>query len=451
MPYDNVVTSLEQFHSWFAARAGATDYRVKEVPLHSLAGWHSDPDTGNLVHRTGRFYSIEGLRSTVRDGGGERSWAQPVIVQPEIGILGILVRTFDGVPHCLMQAKMEPGNVNSLQLSPTVQATHSNYTRVHRGSAVPYLEYFTDPRRGRPLADSLQSEQGSWFLGKRNRNVIVETTEDVPLRDGFCWLTVRQLGELLRLDNLVNMDARCVLAALPSPAADDATVAEDSFAGALARSAAAPGDATALLSRFTALKSRRSLVRRRIPLNQVAGWHRTTDRIAHEEGRYFCVIGVDVEAADREVPRWSQPLLAPASRGVIALLTRRTDGVLRLLLRARTEAGTFDTVEFGPTVQCAPRNYPSDPPGRPPFLDEVLRAPSDRVRFDAVHSEEGGRFHHAQNRYLVVEAADDFPEDVPDGYLWATVGETLELLRHAHYLNVEARCLLACLRSLGSR
>ncbi|MEV5374508.1 NDP-hexose 2,3-dehydratase family protein [Streptomyces nondiastaticus] len=430
MPHDNAVTPLDGFHHWFATRAEATHYLVEEAPLDRLEGWRVDPGTGNLVHRTGRFYSVEGLAVDVREGAG-RSWSQPIIVQPEIGILGLLVKKFDGVPHLLMQAKMEPGNINTLQLSPTVQATRSNYTGVHKGNPVPYLAYFTEPGRGRPLADALQSEQGSWFLGKRNRNMVVETTEDVPELEGFRWLSLAEVHALLHLDNVINMDSRSVLAACPAEPAG-----------------AAPGDVTALVSRFTAIKAARSVSRRRIPLKDVPHWHRTADRIVHDEGRFFSVLGVDVQAGDREVPRWSQPLLAPAGRGVIAMVARRRGDELRVLLRANTEAGTFDGAELGPTVRCAPANYQDGVLPEPAFLDYVLSAPGDRVLFDAVHSEEGGRFHHAENRYLVVEADDDFPYDAPDGYLWATPGEMTELVRHSHYLNVEARCLLACLHTL---
>ena len=42
----------------------------------------------------------------------------------------------------LLQAKAEPGNINKIQISPTVQATKSNYTRVHGGKEIPYLRYF---------------------------------------------------------------------------------------------------------------------------------------------------------------------------------------------------------------------------------------------------------------------------------------------------------------------
>ena len=32
-----------------------------------------------------------------------------------------------------MQAKIEPGNINKIQLSPTIQATKSNFTQKHGG------------------------------------------------------------------------------------------------------------------------------------------------------------------------------------------------------------------------------------------------------------------------------------------------------------------------------
>lgn len=43
-----------------------------------------------------------------------------------------------------MQAKIEPGNVNRIQISPTIQATKSNFMQTHGGKAPAYLEYFSD-------------------------------------------------------------------------------------------------------------------------------------------------------------------------------------------------------------------------------------------------------------------------------------------------------------------
>mgnify|MGYP000674128209 CR=1 FL=1 len=88
-----------------------------------------------------------------------------------------------------MQAKIEPGNLNIVQLSPTLQATRSNYTRVHGGKSPNYLEYFNGEKEVYVLVDQLQSEQGARFLHKRNRNIIVEINEDeeISVKDGFIW------------------------------------------------------------------------------------------------------------------------------------------------------------------------------------------------------------------------------------------------------------------------
>ncbi|MFE6984863.1 NDP-hexose 2,3-dehydratase family protein [Streptomyces griseus] len=422
----------EDFPGWLADRARANRFGVNRIPFADLQGWSFDPETGNLGHESGKFFTVEGLDARL-DQGPFRHWQQPVIRQPEVGILGILAKEFDGVLHFLMQAKMEPGNRNLLQLSPTVQATRSNYTKVHKGANVKYIEYFTRPERGQVLADALQSEHGSWFFRKSNRNMIVEAIGDVPLDDDFCWLTLGQIGELLRLDNVVNMDARTVLACAPLGDARQDALHSD----------------TALRSWFTAERSRHEFRAECVPLREVSGWIRGADTIAHEHGRYFDVVAVEVEAGNREVTGWTQPLFEPHGTGVTAYLTRRFDGVPHVLAHARVEGGFLDTVELGPTVQYTPGNYDHlDVSDRPPFLDLVLGADPSRIRYEAVHSEEGGRFLNAESRYLLIDAdAGEVPDVPPPGYVWATPAQLNSLTQHGHYLNVQARSLLACLNT----
>ncbi|MFF4208717.1 NDP-hexose 2,3-dehydratase family protein [Streptomyces sp. NPDC001796] len=456
-PVTGPADGLPEFRQWFAEQARIHHYRVDRIPLSELSGWHFEDGSGDLVHESGGFFAISGLRA--RTGFRRpREWTQPVIVQSEIGVLGILLKRFDGVPHLLMQAKMEPGNINTVQLSPTVQATRSNYTGVHRGRRVPYLEYFMGPQRGTVLADSLQSEQGWWFLHKRNRNMVVETREEVPLLDGFRWVTLPQLGELLRTDNLVNMDSRTVLSTLPygEPAPELVDAATDPYRRAALRSLAPRyGSVHSLhevLRRLTDARSRHELVQRRIPLREVldgGSWQRTERGIARPDGRHFEVIGVDVRAERREVGRWSQPLVAPVA-GLSGLFVKRIGGVLHLLLEARVEAGTLNVCEYAPSVQCSPSHHAAGAGAGAgsELLGLLLSAPRDRIRYDAVQSEEGGRFHHAVTRNLVVEADDDFPLAEPEGHCWVTLHQAQELLRHSNYLNVQARTLVACL-SLG--
>lgn len=417
---DDVTAVLE----WLDERRRSGRFRVDRIPFADLAGWSFAESTGNLVHDSGRFFSVEGLDVSV-DADPARAWQQPIIRQPEVGILGILAKQIDGVLHLLMQAKMEPGNPNLVQLSPTVQATRSNYTGVHRGQPVRHLNHFTEPGRGRVLTDVLQSEHGSWFYRKSNRNMVVETAGEVADHEDFRWLNLGQIAALLRRDNVVNMDSRTVLSCLPWGDADDRALHSDAE----------------LHSWFTAERAHHDVRAERIPLARVRDWHRHEWAIENARQRYFKVVAVAAVADNREVGSWTQPLFEQVGSGVTAFLHRHIDGVPHLLARASVEGGFLDTVELGPTVQCVPDSH--DTP--PAYLDEVLRAAPERIRYEAVHAEEGGRFLNAISRYLIVDADETDP---PPGFCWVTPAQLGSLVQHGHYLNVEARTLLACFRTL---
>ena len=101
-------------------------------------------------------------------------------------------------------------------------------------------------------------------------------------------------------------------------------------------------------------------------------------------------------------------------------------------------------VEMAPTVQCLTGSYEVVPEAkRPPFTNYVLNAPADRVRFDALQSEEGGRFYREENRNLIVYAGGDFPQDIPDNYIWMTANQLKEFIKYNNFVNVQARCLLS--------
>ncbi|MCU1470889.1 MAG: NDP-hexose 2,3-dehydratase [Glaciihabitans sp.] len=439
----------DEFDDWLRERALAHEFSVERIPFSALSRWSFEDGTGNLVHQSGRFFSVEGLELR-KAATGSTGCYQPIIYQPEVGILGILAKEFGGVLHFLMQAKMEPGNPEPLMLSPTVQATRSNYTGVHQGSRVKYLEYFVGPGKGSVIADVLQSEHGDWFYRKRNRNMIVEVDEFVPDDDDFCWLTLHQINELLARDNLVNMDSRTVLACLPQ-AAPDMRLQPSGFHRSLAasrdRDAGAAYTTAELLSWFTGLRSDRDVVEiLRIPLRDLPDWHRDDREISRSDGRFFKVVAVDVRAGRREVAGWTQPLIQPCGRGVSAFLVREFCGVLHVLVHARVEGGFLDVIELGPTIQCMALSQIEDE--TPFYLDQIPEAGSPRIRYRAVHAEEGGRFLHAESEYLIVEADDRVPDAPLDDYAWVTVGQLTELIRNGPKVNVQARTLVACLNSI---
>ncbi|MFD8750652.1 NDP-hexose 2,3-dehydratase family protein [Kitasatospora sp. NPDC059577] len=425
---DSPVTPNRAILSWLEENRRIFRHEVTRIPFADLVGWRFDAAGGDLGHESGRFFTVEGLRIHT----DAHDWMQPIINQPEIGILGFVAKEFDGVLHFLMQAKMEPGNINSVQLSPTVQATRSNYTGVHRGRPITFLEHFVPPTAGTVLLDSLQSEQGAWFLRKRNRNIVVEITEEPPELPDFRWLTLGQIHRLLGFDDVVNMDARTVLSSIPlGPRVEDQ---------------GAYRSLTGVLSWLTRVRATSELSQRYRPLRAVEGWQLTGDRIRHEEGRYFQVIAAAVTAANREVASWTQPLFEPIGLGVTAFLVRPIGGVLHLLAHARVEAGLANVAEIAPTVQCCPDNYAGLPSERQPrFLTEASTTTGSQVRYDTVLSEEGGRFFEARSRYRIVEVPEDFPLDVPPDFAWISVHQASTLLRYDGYLNVQARTLIAAL------
>jgi oxidase EvaA len=431
------------FVSWWAERQAASRFEVTPIPFDALDNWYFDPDDGNLRHRSGRFFVVEGLRHGPRGTNGQ---TQPVLHQPEVGILGFLIRTTGAGQQVLIQAKAEPGNINGLQISPTVQATRSNYMRVHRGAYTHYLEHFRADTRRRALVDSLQSEQGAWFFRKRNRNIVVEAAPETPALDGFHWLDLAELRHLMTGENLVGMDARSIVACMtflrPQPSSGD-----DTFTRALKASYRAQGPLTGalhsmtdILSWFTEAKAAVELDARLIPLREVRHWTKTPDEIADDTASSFRIMAVDVVATGREIPAWSQPVLAPCEQGLAAFLVHPINGVLHVLVQTLAQQGLRDVLELAPTVQR--------PGGEGPYLDEALTDDAVLVRFDTVMSEEGGRFYHAQTRYRVVETGPGFPVEPSPTHRWLTIRQLMDLVTHGHYVNVEARSLLACLHSL---
>ncbi|WP_045218723.1 NDP-hexose 2,3-dehydratase family protein [Desulfonatronum thioautotrophicum] len=453
------VESLSAFRDWFADYRQNHRFDVIRRGLEQLDGWHFQKDNGNLVHHTGRFFSIEGL--DVRTNFGHvHHWMQPIINQPEIGILGFLCQRIKGVLHFLVQAKMEPGNVNGPQISPTVQATHSNYTQAHGGKQVPYLCWFLDRTRARCLVDQLQSEQGARFLAKRNRNMIVQVCENEPIKveEGFFWLTLGQLFALLQEDNLVNMDSRTVLSctrftgdgftAKYSRRTTDATAfGADILRSFQSRDREGLHDMYALTSWLTHMKTTYSLQVQRVPLNTVHDWFVEDGMIRHQKNRFFRVIGVEVAIDNREVSGWHQPLIESTKGGIICFLCQKHHDILHFLVQARVEPGNFDRLEMAPTIQLTPGNYDADHPEHlPPFTALLLESEGIQTRYDALQSEEGGRFYQDQNRYQVLELDPGRDLPLPPNYTWMTLRQMKEFIRFNNFFNIEARGLLSCLR-----
>ena len=466
---DGYHMSNEEFLAWLQERKQSIGVKITKIPFADMDHWYFDEVTQNLRHSSGKFFSIEGIEVETNWGHNPR-WTQPIINQNEIGYLGILAKKFDGILHFLMQCKIEPGNINFVQLSPTLQATKSNYSQVHKGNPPRYLEYFLKERRSRSkvLLDQLQSEQGARFLKKRNRNIIIQVDEDIVVQDDFCWLTLGQIHNLLRLNNVINMDTRTVISGIPFGSYGREAIelydtlrstfhSDIEYQSGMLYSALEfdnhLNSSAEIISWFTELKAQYELTVKRIPLVDLEEWTITDTEISHNEGKYFKVIGVEAEISNREVSAWTQPIVESVQHGIIAFVVKKINGVYHFLVQAKLEAGNLDILEMAPTVQCLTGNYRTNTAEEetvyvPPFLDFVLKSikSGNGVLYQTFQSEEGGRFYKEQNESVIIEAPDDFPEDIPENYTWMTLNQLKLFIRFNNYLNIQARSLISVIR-----
>ena len=94
----------------------APETSVDLIGLDEVRDWSRD-DKGNVRHKSGQFFGIEGVRT---ESGALRevaSWDQPIYTQPEGGILGLIAREHAAKSvEFLLNAKAEPGNIGVLHL-----------------------------------------------------------------------------------------------------------------------------------------------------------------------------------------------------------------------------------------------------------------------------------------------------------------------------------------------
>ena len=215
---DNQINKLDYVIDWFNKKREESDMIVEEIGIDELDKWNVDSNSGNIKHESGGFFEVIGVKAsnTFDREVGKKGWTQPMIAKNPGGILGILMKRINGIPHYLLQAKAEPGNIGKLQLSPTLQATTSNLLKAHGGSKPLFAEYFNEENDLNVIYAKWQSEDGGRFHLKSNYNMIVEINENENLKipDSFIWVTLYQIKQLMKIENFVGPHVRGIISYL---------------------------------------------------------------------------------------------------------------------------------------------------------------------------------------------------------------------------------------------
>jgi dTDP-4-dehydro-6-deoxy-alpha-D-glucopyranose 2,3-dehydratase len=212
----NSLHTLDYVMDWFEKQRKNCTMKVKEVNIADLDGWITDGTTKNISHTSGEFFSVRGAHVEQTFKREVPSWSQPLFFQKEWGIIGVLRKKINGVYHYLLNAKAEPGNIDKLQMSPTLQATFSNLKQAHHGRKPLFWEYFEDDGRSKIIYSRHQTEDGGRFYLKANRNMLVEVSEDekIDVPDDFIWVTMYQIKQMLKHDTLVTPHVRSIISVL---------------------------------------------------------------------------------------------------------------------------------------------------------------------------------------------------------------------------------------------
>ena len=447
-------TTENPFHStadilkWLQDKASSVSVQIRKVPYQYDGYWHYDEKELGIINDRHAYFDIKGIHFEGNDGIQE----QPIFLQDGIGYLGIITKVIDGVLYFLMQAKVEPGNINHYQISPTIQATKSNFTRVHGGREPAFLSYFANKEKYQIIADQIQSEQSSRFLGKRNRNIVIRVDEDLEVPETHCWMTLGQIKELMRYDNIVNMDTRSVISCIPFAMRgfteeERAEVRKLFHDEAFYRSMfyGESGESIIRIYRYmNDFKMLQTYNRKLVDLKSLKDWRFDENGEFSSPGGCFKIVYCDISVADREVQRWQQPLFEAVGKSEFGLICRTNEKQFtEYLVQAKSEVGCFDKIEIAPSVQKEPtdRNVNND-------VDRLFFAhlkSGKGIEFRGLFSEEGGRFYHEENWNTIVHIdADELPE-VPEGYFWVDFRTLNTLIQFNNCLNIQLRNLISIL------
>ncbi len=442
-------TQINSILNWVAEKNKNLKVAITKNRLSDSEFWYYDDECGEIRNKNKSFFQIRGLQQ-FRDG--ELVLEQPIIIQDEIGYLGIICKETNGVLYFLMQAKIEPGNVNKIQISPTIQATKSNFTQKHGGKKPAYLDYFLDAKPDNILVDQIQSEQSSRFFGKRNRNIIIMVDEDIEVLPSHRWMTLGTIKKLMKIDNLVNMDTRTVLSCIPysllSVSEEDKAHIYDMFSDkALFRSMFRNPCQSDIVKAFRYVNNHKMLhsCRNRIvPLTDLSSWIFTDSYITHKVGYSFKVVFCDIEIEGREVTHWTQPLFEAVGMAAFGLITTVIDGTLKFLVHAKPEVGCFDSIELAPTVQLEAGIPESEYADMDRLFLQLLDNGAE-ICNNVILSEEGGRFYHEQNRNIVLRVQKEKIGSLPAGYFWLDYATLNNMVQFNNVLNIQLRNLLSLL------
>jgi len=382
----------------------------------------------------GRFFAIRAMEM-------DDSLRQVMIDQPEIGWLAFLVRPRGQGVEWLVQAKTEPGNLGETHFAPTVQATRSNYQRIHGGAPTRYFRDLSEAPGF--ISDAVQSEQGTRFLWKFNRNSVTAVPADFD-KGGedalqWSWIDAATMRDLLGRSLCVNTDARSVIASsewgLLSPNARLFRSPE------MQRSYGPPvvsgGEFEFLMDRIRPLPLHQGSIWTEISFADIEDGTLNEHAFVQNGDALRCY---SVSVNGREVETWSQPFIEGTGSTQHTLLMRMSEGRMEFFVRILNEPGFATRREYGPSYQASIET--------PEFVQRWIDRSQELISIE--QSDEGGRFMQLRARYTIALLDARRSRTHHKAGSWVTLSALRYLARQSGATTNELRTLISVLLSTAA-
>ncbi len=403
--------------NWLNKQKKLNKLKIQKKNINNLKDWKFKKNS--IFHKTNNFFSIKPFLFKQKN----KKIFQPLIVQREEGILGIIKQSKQGKDYYLLQSKIEPGNINGIQISPTIQATKSNYQRKHGGKKTLFLDYFLKPKRNLKIISKVKlSEQGSRFLKKNNWNILLETKKiSIPIKKNYRWLTKEDIKNLINKKNMINMDTISVLSSIIKKNSIDNKINSNKYLNIK-------------LKRFNKKFNSRKY---QINFKDLKGWKINKNSIYDINKKIFSIFFIDVVASLREVKKWEQPIISDHFSSFNGFLVSEINNTKHYLLKIISELG-FDQTKYTSTI--FEKNFSTKSQKKIKYKSFFNKK---NCSMDIINSDEGGRFLKNQTRNMICEIKNHKKINLNDNFIWASHNQVIELINQ-NKMTIEARNLFAC-------
>ena len=408
----------KQIFRWLRQQRKEQFLTINKINLSKLQKWVFNKK--EIYHESKKFFRIVGIKINT-NFYKKKIWYQPIIVQKEIGILGIIKNIKTN--KYLLQAKVEPGNINKIQISPTVQATKSNYSRIHGGKTIPYLVYFK--RKNKNF--SLQTEQAFRYFNKKNSNIVTFVKKKISVNKKFRWFSKTEIINLLKEKNLINMDTLSVFSSFISKRKHDF-----------------PLNSIKDISKWKNSLNRKFFLKNKIVrLNLIKEWKITKRKIYHQTNEYFSIFGVKVKTNEREITEWSQPIIQGSKMAFAGYLIKRFNNtnhyLCRYILKPGSKVSTYTCSVNTSKFNNYKKNKDLTDFQKKLISDYFVNSKFEKL-YDNILSDEGGRFYHSQIRYMACKLNKKHNIKLPENYIWLSQNQIIDLIKKQQ-VDIEARLL----------